>query len=310
MDCGICKIEVNDQTSILCDGFCHSYFHLDCIKMDIETSNAIRSSNQIRWYCPNCNSILDGLKEKSFIDQFQLPVINAINDLKNQFIAFQTLHFDQKPKQIGRSGPAPTVKTPLQKGAGLTPKNPVSKVNDRNAAPNDLNSIKGRLRSNSTNTVNAVSTNNASLKPSGSKQTTPLSSTNRARHSGQESGTLNEPTAPNSSNVRLIDKLVVVPPRSWIFLSRLSPPTTTDDVQASVSDCLCTNDLKVIPLVRKNSQQEPEYISFKIGIPWNLREKALDQSTWPSFLTVREFDNHSNRNRNFLRQRRVASNEG
>ena len=307
MSCGECKAEVNDQKIILCDGFCHNYFHLDCINMDINTFEVIDSSHQIRWYCANCNGILEGLKEKSFIDQFQLPVINAINQLKDQFATFKSSYIDPKHKQGVRNAPSAVDKTPIQKGTILPSKNSVPKTSDKNLTTNEQNSIKARLRSNSTN---AIGVNSTSSRPNSNKQSTPLSSTSRASHSGQKTGTPGNPNVSNRSILRPIDKLVVVPPRSWIFLSRLSPSTTTEDVHASVSDCLCTDDLKVIPLIRKSSQREPEYISFKIGIPWNLREKALDQSTWPSFLSVREFSNHANRKKNFLTQPRVTPNEG
>lgn len=84
----------------------------------------------------------------------------------------------------------------------------------------------------------------------------------------------------------------------WLYLSRISPSVTVEQVAALAKQRLGTNDVEVTKLVAKGRDVSMlSYISFKIGIDVGLKTKALCSSTWPRGIYFREFtDNRTNVN--------------
>ena len=77
----------------------------------------------------------------------------------------------------------------------------------------------------------------------------------------------------------------------WLYLSRLNPLITDDDVRNIVSRCLRTTDaFDVVRLVPKGKEVSGlTFVSFKIGLDPNLAGLALDPASWPVGLRFREF---------------------
>lgn len=77
----------------------------------------------------------------------------------------------------------------------------------------------------------------------------------------------------------------------WLYLSRLNPLITDNDVQNIVSRCLGTTDqTDVIRLVPKGKDvTNMTFVSFKIGLDPGMRDLALDPDSWPTGLQFREF---------------------
>ncbi|KAH8321874.1 hypothetical protein KR067_007111 [Drosophila pandora] len=76
--------------------------------------------------------------------------------------------------------------------------------------------------------------------------------------------------------------------RKAIFVSRLMPDATVDDVRSRL-----LNHLKVAPnelaVYKFNFKHKPSISSFKIVIPEYYFEKALDPSAWPDHSIIHEF---------------------
>ena len=78
----------------------------------------------------------------------------------------------------------------------------------------------------------------------------------------------------------------------WLYLSRLDPSHTVDEIVGMAQECLGINDtLKAVLLVKKDADvTKLNFVSFRLEIPKALKEIALQASTWPTGVLVREFD--------------------
>lgn len=108
-------------------------------------------------------------------------------------------------------------------------------------------------------------------------------------------------TAQEESTLRT----VIVPmreQRAWIFVSRLSPDTTTEEMASYVEQQLGTSDIVVYKLLAKDRDMSSvSFISFKIGIPHSLRSQALSSSIWPTHVVFREYEKRTEMTQNFWR---------
>lgn len=93
------------------------------------------------------------------------------------------------------------------------------------------------------------------------------------------------------------------PPKFWLYLSGFQPLIKIEDVQKIVARCMDVSDpVDVVRLVGKDADiTKLTFVSFKIGLSPDLRELALNASTWPTGLLFREFEDLPMR-----RPRRVA----
>lgn len=82
----------------------------------------------------------------------------------------------------------------------------------------------------------------------------------------------------------------------WIYLSRISKEVTPEQITALANKRLGTEDAVAIRLVAKGRDVSTfSYVSFKVGIDAELKDKALSSSTWPSGIVFRQFsDNREN----------------
>ncbi|KAH8321870.1 hypothetical protein KR067_007107 [Drosophila pandora] len=92
--------------------------------------------------------------------------------------------------------------------------------------------------------------------------------------------------------------LRAVAPRKAIFVSRLMPDATVDDVRSYLLKHLkvAPNDLAVFKF---NFKHKRNISSFKIVIPESYFEKALDPSAWPEHSIIHEFLAKDPLNHNF-----------
>lgn len=79
--------------------------------------------------------------------------------------------------------------------------------------------------------------------------------------------------------------------RFWLFFTKVATHVSTDAIGEMVINSLKINAKpEVIRLVPRWSDLENlRYVSFKVGIDWKDREKAILESTWPTGLLFREF---------------------
>lgn len=86
----------------------------------------------------------------------------------------------------------------------------------------------------------------------------------------------------------------------WIYLSAFHPNTSEDDVRALVRECLDLStdaNPRVVKLVPKGKDSSTlRFVSFKIGVALELKDKALSSDTWPENVYFREFENYRSKN--------------
>ena len=291
MDCAECCNKILDTDSYSCDGFCRRSFHSSCIDLEAATFISLKQSTHFKWFCSECNEKLDELLKNNLhqflIDHIQIPIMNAIKGMSNL-----------KSKGIS-ADKSSTANSESSKPPKEIVKKALSNTNQRKHS-SDLS-----LNRSSSDHKNAVARNLRS-----SSRTTKNSPTVKAPSSGPDDVFIAEnqgtPKTSNSSKpaeAKAMDKLVVVPPRFWLFFGRLQPNTSVDDVRGAVTECLGSSDIKVLPLFRQVGSQE--YVSFKVGIPLDMKDKSLEPDTWPNRLFVKEFSNKPRKN-NFLRSQRQS----
>lgn len=95
----------------------------------------------------------------------------------------------------------------------------------------------------------------------------------------------------------------------WLYLSRISPSVTVEQVVALAKQRLETDEVEVVKLVARGRDVSMlTFISFKVGIDEELKTKALSSSTWPKGIFFRQFtDNRSNKN--FWEPQRTPTNQ-
>lgn len=83
-------------------------------------------------------------------------------------------------------------------------------------------------------------------------------------------------------------------PLFWLYMKGFRPDVTEEKVSQWVQQKLETDVVKVRKLVpRGRDIRELSFVSFKVGIPEVLQEKALHQDTWPCEILCREFEDKS-----------------
>lgn len=78
----------------------------------------------------------------------------------------------------------------------------------------------------------------------------------------------------------------------WVYLGRLDPCHTDEEIAEMTQECL---DLPEPPKVKRHVKKDADtsklsVVSFRVLLPDDLRDTALQPDTWPTGVTVREFD--------------------
>lgn len=83
----------------------------------------------------------------------------------------------------------------------------------------------------------------------------------------------------------------------WLYLSGILPEVPESKVTELVESKLKTTDLRVVKLVpRGKDTRSFTFVSYKIGLPNDLKTLALASETWPRGIRFREFENLGNKN--------------
>lgn len=95
--------------------------------------------------------------------------------------------------------------------------------------------------------------------------------------------------------------------RFWIYLTKISPEVTEDDVVNLAKNCLQTENVVAKVLVPKGRPLSSfSFISFKVGVSNDLKSRALDPSNWPREIQFREFVETSSSVRHFWKPGQAA----
>lgn len=118
------------------------------------------------------------------------------------------------------------------------------------------------------------------------------SQTLRARHTPQSAAQYG--SKETSQNIVTKQNPTAGEDKFWLYLSRIRPDTAIEVVSALAKDCLdISKDPEVVKLVPKGKDTTGlSFISFKIGLDPELKNIALDPSTWPEGILFREFEDY------------------
>lgn len=86
-----------------------------------------------------------------------------------------------------------------------------------------------------------------------------------------------------------VGKLTAVEARSWIFLSRLHPSTTVEDVKEYAKN----NGVTVLDCEQLEIRSH-DISAFKMSVPKNLEAKVFSENTWPNNTIVRRYRRGAN----------------
>ncbi|XP_055543295.1 uncharacterized protein LOC129728854 [Wyeomyia smithii] len=145
-----------------------------------------------------------------------------------------------------------------------------------------IGSISDKLLTNTTPVM--LSANRSSKRP---RVISPSDTPKRPRgFSGLLSGTKAVENFPS-----LVETVPQPTTKFWIYLSRIAPHVSEDEIAALVRDCVSDIQPVVKKLVRKDADVKSlAFISFKVGIDLQLKDAALDANNWPKGIYFRQFE--------------------
>lgn len=83
-------------------------------------------------------------------------------------------------------------------------------------------------------------------------------------------------------------------PKFYLYLSRIAPDVSVEQVAALAKKRLDADDVQVTRLVAKGRDVSTlSFVSFKVGMNVELKPRALSTSTWPKGILFREFSGDS-----------------
>lgn len=90
---------------------------------------------------------------------------------------------------------------------------------------------------------------------------------------------------------KLVDTVPQPTAKFWIYLSRIAPHVSDNEITALVQECVPGAQPIVKKLVRKDADLNSfAFISFKVGIDLQFKDIALDASNWPTGIYFRQFE--------------------
>ena len=254
--CGECKQAINDLDPVRC-GFCDDYFHISqqCCGFNTRGNKDALTQGKIMFVCSPCRDKLKGRCVNA-------NVADKLNDNQSQAACVADL-----PKQVVKLVDA-------MDALG-------QKIDNFS-----LDSVQSTALQHPTTPVAPVLRSARSLK--------------RRRIEPYASSTVQATTVCGTKVIDLTSLSVptIIPATAekfWLYLSRLNPLISDDDVKTIVSRCLnLDGPIDVVRLVPRGKDISTlSFVSFKIGLDPERRDDALNPSSWPAGLLFREFINQS-----------------
>ncbi|XP_053699363.1 uncharacterized protein LOC128746337 [Sabethes cyaneus] len=274
MACRRCKKTVTASDRIVCQGFCGATFHVICAKVDDPVREALGiGGNNVFWMCDPCAELFSSCHFRALLTDFNgkcssfMP--KAIQSMKEDIDKLHTALTTLTAKVDAKSNTSTPYATPI-------PWPNVTRSNGPQSTPK-------RRRGNSGNPVSPPSTLNANTY--GTKAVHKFKSVNLDRKQSED--------------------------MTWIYLSSFHPSTTVKEIARLVTECLVLNAeehpkvVKLIPMGKDPATLN--FVSFKIGVKQQFKDKALRCETWPENIRFRLFEDY--RTKNATRIVRISSKE-
>jgi hypothetical protein len=281
-----CKGEITcAQPSILC-WLCDNVVHAKCVNVTGSTADALAKRIGLHYCCEECREVQNEMRafmrqtRKGFKELFSgfRTLSKQFSKLDSDFNGLQLLNESPKRKKSTRKEETMSAAVPppnvAQPSTPLTqPLIPVTtSVVTRSAA--QKNSVSECVNSESSQPV------------------TPKIPTILAPASIPVSAS---PRATTTASLSVVPKpLVGIPPRKQIFVSRLAPDLTSDDVMAFIQAKIQAAEIKV---EKFKFSYERDVSSFKLCVPNDCFNHICTPDFWPAHIVVKEFEAKKKKNR-------------
>lgn len=266
MACERCQKKISTKKErVVCHGYCGASFHAVCVNVDGPLQEQLaQNGKNVFWMCDGCAGLFTNA-------HFRVMMTNFDGKASVLPEAFQSMRLQIEQLQSAVDA--------------LT-----TKVDEKSSTPTPFAT--------------------PNLWPNRDRLNTPVNSTKRRR--GQDGHTLGVPTVVGNVGTKAagVIKTVQLNQRDddnllWIYLSAFHPLTSEGQIASLVSECLdlTSTSTKVVKLVPKGKDVNSlQFVSFKVGIAKQLKEKALSSDSWPENIQFREFDDLRSKN-----SRRIVS---
>src|SRR3978361_1365767 len=91
--------------------------------------------------------------------------------------------------------------------------------------------------------------------------------------------------------------ITAVESRRHIFISRLNPDTTIDQLKQHLN----SNNIQVVDLERLNTKSA-DIAAFRLQVPFSDMKKVFDPTMWPKYTILRPFSSPNASRINFTKQ--------
>lgn len=242
-----------------CGGFCSGTtgrFCFKCTGMSPEVQNAVNSNHLLHWMCNACTSIMTKARFTKAITSVAAAYEGIIETLKTEIRDNILLEIRSEIQTNLKQIPEIVANTPLR---SVTARTQLIRNSAKRPRPTTNDRIDG-----------IVGPPRKLLCGTDGQGTESPSITAEADHSSGEANLF------------------------WLYLSGISPKAPDDKVSDMIKARLSTEDVKITKLVpRGRDTANLTFVSFKVGMKPDLKQKAMLSSTWPMGVRFREFENYS-----------------
>lgn len=296
-----CKVRGNSDQPFICCWICDAHAHLSCAGFNGRQFDMITDREKgLRWSCVKCRSHdIDFYRmfkdAKLIISRMKSDFATAMenfNKMESLFDNFEYIEGSPKRK-----------KSSLSVDIGNVNVNSLSLSNPSNLISLLSPVVEDNVPPVSDSAQNSVIVSSEPVcsrsEPSPPPDDNPINSVSTSQIpvvsyasvvQGNSTGTI-----PQDAGQKGIHNLVVVPPRRTVFLSRLAPGTTVDDIGNFIrsNNSIIGDDIAIFKFIYS---QPRDISSFKISVPGKFFDEIVKNSFWPDGVLVREFV-HRDRNR-------------
>lgn len=250
--CKACVLQVSSH-ELKCV-LCKHLFHIKCAKVEVNDAVIINNdNNNIHWFCDDCSMLM----HSDFLRSL-LAKVNKLEMVVEKIDNNMSVLIENQPKKIN------------QEVRSTTPSS-----NTRSK------SVSLKRKGNSDDIVRDVP---ITKKATPEDIITEEDSLNKTFRNALVNGNMSE-----EQTVAVLAPQVIEE-RRWIFVSRLNPNTTSENISLWLKSKLKTDDILCFPLIPRGFQiNELKMISFKMGIPISLLEAAKSKENWPPGVQIRDF---------------------
>jgi hypothetical protein len=337
-NCAVCfKLTKSNEYAIACDGFCQKWYHIKCIDLPVSNYSQIQAvSDNIKWFCAKCEVRFNNLVAKvADIDDFLnlnstvsklVSIVKGViddnvllNEKLDSVIAGQGSSelksssntnkvLDSTHSNSASNKKIQCVSDTENQTLAVSDKTVKASTTEPNPHPHlgqhSANASQTDYEANFPSLISDVETpdNNSDWKyqrgrkhrKSAAVKKKPIIGT-KVPESNQEVSNLKAIEGNQiGNNLKAVDKL------NWIFVSRVHPECTKDDVLNHLRDSGIAGEC--VDLKPKHNS----YKSFKIGVTSEAALKLLSSDFWPVNTLVKEFVQRPTSNfvpsRTFLRK--------